>query len=95
VKRKPCKNRKLQAVLLRDAWYRSDESIADKKRSKEMAVDTSWAARNQPCVEIEDLIERSVILSTSDVLNGPLPDLTYTPKSSAPITLEEVEHSYK
>jgi formate hydrogenlyase transcriptional activator len=44
--------------------------------------------------ELQNLIERSVILSTGTVLNGSLPELTHTPKSSAPVTLEEVERSH-
>ena len=44
--------------------------------------------------ELQNLIERSVILSTGGVLNGSLPELTYTPKSSAPVTLEEAERSH-
>jgi formate hydrogenlyase transcriptional activator len=44
--------------------------------------------------ELQNLIERSVILSTGAVLNGSLPELTYTPKSSAPATLEEAERSH-
>src|SRR6266404_7138438 len=34
--------------------------------------------------ELQNLIERSVILATGAVLNGSLPELIYTPKSSAP-----------
>jgi transcriptional regulator with GAF, ATPase, and Fis domain len=51
--------------------------------------------------ELQNFIERSVILSTGAVLNGPLPKLTYTihdgskgPKLSAPVTLEQAEHSH-
>src|SRR6266852_2081789 len=44
--------------------------------------------------ELQNFIERSVILSTGAVLNGSLPELTYTPKSSAPVTLEEAERSH-
>jgi transcriptional regulator with GAF, ATPase, and Fis domain len=44
--------------------------------------------------ELQNFIERSVILSTGDVLNGSLPKLTYTPKSSAPVTLEEADRSH-
>jgi formate hydrogenlyase transcriptional activator len=44
--------------------------------------------------ELQNLIERSVILSTGGVLNGSLPELTYTPKTSAPVTLEEAERSH-
>jgi formate hydrogenlyase transcriptional activator len=44
--------------------------------------------------ELQNVIERSVILSTGAVLNGSLPELTYTPKSSPPVTLEEAERSH-
>ncbi len=51
--------------------------------------------------ELQNLIERSVILSTGSVLNGSLPELTYTtydgskkPKSCAPVTLEQAESSH-
>jgi formate hydrogenlyase transcriptional activator len=44
--------------------------------------------------ELQNFIERSVILSTGAVLNGSLPGLTYTPKSSAPVTLEEADRSH-
>jgi len=44
--------------------------------------------------ELQNFIERSVILSTGAVLNGSLPELTYTPKSTAPGTLEEMERSH-
>src|ERR1700675_3318955 len=44
--------------------------------------------------ELQNFIERSVILSTGAVLNGSLPELTYTPKSDALITLEEAERSH-
>jgi len=44
--------------------------------------------------ELQNFIERSVILSTGAVLNGSLPELTCTPKSSTPVTLEEVERSH-
>src|SRR6202795_2605406 len=44
--------------------------------------------------ELQNFIERSVILSTGAILNGSLPELTYTPKSDALITLEEAERSH-
>jgi formate hydrogenlyase transcriptional activator len=40
--------------------------------------------------ELQNFIERSVILSKGAVLNGSLPELTYT-KFSAPVTLDEAE----
>jgi len=43
--------------------------------------------------ELQNFIERSVILSKGTVLDGPLPELTYT-KLSAPVTLEEAERSH-
>jgi formate hydrogenlyase transcriptional activator len=44
--------------------------------------------------ELQNFIERSVILSTGAVLKGLLPELTHTPKSSAFVTLEEMERSH-
>jgi transcriptional regulator with GAF, ATPase, and Fis domain len=44
--------------------------------------------------ELQNFVERSVILSTGTILNGSLPELTYTPKSSAPVTLEEADRSH-
>jgi formate hydrogenlyase transcriptional activator len=43
--------------------------------------------------ELQNLIERSVILSKGPVLNGSLPELTYT-RLSAPVTMEEAERSH-
>jgi formate hydrogenlyase transcriptional activator len=40
--------------------------------------------------ELQNIVERSVILSTGPLLNGSLPELTQM-KSSAPVTLEELE----
>ena len=44
--------------------------------------------------ELQNFIERSVILLTGAILNGSLPELTCTPKSSAPVTLEDAERSH-
>jgi formate hydrogenlyase transcriptional activator len=44
--------------------------------------------------ELQNLIERSVILSTGDVLSGSMPELTGTSKLSAPVTLEQAERSH-
>ena len=44
--------------------------------------------------ELQNFIERSVILSKGPVLNGPLSDLTYPARASAPVTLEEAERSH-
>ena len=44
--------------------------------------------------ELQNFIERSVILSTGAILKGSLPELTCTPKSSAPVTLEDAERSH-
>jgi formate hydrogenlyase transcriptional activator len=51
--------------------------------------------------ELQNVIERSVILSTGAVLSGSLPELTGTrredstsPKPSAPVTLEQAERSH-
>jgi formate hydrogenlyase transcriptional activator len=44
--------------------------------------------------ELQNFIERSLILSEGPVLNGSLPELTYSPKSSVPVTLEEADRSH-
>jgi hypothetical protein len=51
--------------------------------------------------ELQNFIERSVILATGAVLNDSLSELTYTvqdrsksPKSSAPVTLEQAQRSH-
>ncbi|HTB13106.1 MAG TPA: sigma-54 dependent transcriptional regulator [Bryobacteraceae bacterium] len=44
--------------------------------------------------ELQNFIERSVILSTDDVLNGSRPEITGTLQLSAPVTLEEAERSH-
>jgi formate hydrogenlyase transcriptional activator len=44
--------------------------------------------------ELQNFIERSVILSKGPVLNGPMPDFTHPAKASAPVTLEEAERSH-
>jgi formate hydrogenlyase transcriptional activator len=44
--------------------------------------------------ELQNFIERSVILSKGPVLNGPLPDIACPPKASAPVTLEEAQRSH-
>jgi formate hydrogenlyase transcriptional activator len=41
--------------------------------------------------ELQNFIERSVILSKAPVLTGSLSELTCAPKASAPVTLEEAE----
>src|SRR5580698_2904427 len=43
--------------------------------------------------ELLNFVERSVILSTGAVLNGPLPEFGRGPKSFAPVTLEDAERS--
>src|SRR6202453_5054832 len=43
--------------------------------------------------ELQNFVERSVILSTGAVLNGPLPEFRRGPKSFAPVTLEDAERS--
>jgi len=45
---------------------------------------------------LQNFIERSVILSTGAVLNGSLPELTYTTHagSKKPVTLEQAESSH-
>jgi formate hydrogenlyase transcriptional activator len=44
--------------------------------------------------ELQNLIERSVILADSAVLNGSLPDLPCTSELSAPVTLDEASRSH-
>jgi formate hydrogenlyase transcriptional activator len=44
--------------------------------------------------ELQNFIERSVILSTGDVLSGSLPEITGRLKLSAAVTLEEAERSH-
>ena len=44
--------------------------------------------------ELQNFIERSVILSTGAILNGSLQERTNTPKSAEPVTLEEAERSH-
>ena len=43
--------------------------------------------------ELLNFVERSVILSTGAVLNGPIPEFRRGPKSFAPVTLEDAERS--
>ena len=44
--------------------------------------------------ELQNFIERSVIVSQGPVLNGSLPDLTYAPKASTSVTLEQAQSSH-
>jgi formate hydrogenlyase transcriptional activator len=44
--------------------------------------------------ELQNYIERSMILATGTVLNGELPELTGTSEVSAPVTLQEAERSH-
>jgi formate hydrogenlyase transcriptional activator len=44
--------------------------------------------------ELQNLIERSVILSTGSVLNGSVPEVTGTLKLSGAVTLEDAERSH-
>jgi formate hydrogenlyase transcriptional activator len=44
--------------------------------------------------ELQNFIERSVILATSNVLNGSQPDLAPSSEISAPVTLEQAERSH-
>jgi len=57
-------------------------------------VQHSWPGNIR---ELQNVIERSVILSNGPVLNGSLSNRTYAPKppkASAPVTLEEAESSH-
>src|SRR6266853_696701 len=62
----------------------SDEFIAALARH-------SWPGNVR---ELQNFIERSVILATGPVLNGSLPEVTGTPETSVPVTLEEAERSH-
>ena len=44
--------------------------------------------------QLQNFIERSVILSKGPVLNGSLSDLPYATKTSAPVTMEDAERSH-
>jgi len=44
--------------------------------------------------ELQNFIERSVILSTGPVLNGSLPEVSRASKESAPITMEQADRSH-
>src|SRR3984885_11675337 len=44
--------------------------------------------------ELQNVIERSAILSNGPVLNGSLSNFTYASKGSAPVTLEEAQRSH-
>jgi len=66
--------------------------------SEEFMAAVAWHSWPGNIRELQNFIERSVILSTGGVLRGPLPELTrITPddskwsKSSAPVTLEQAE----
>ncbi len=59
----------------------SDEFIAALERH-------SWLGNVR---ELQNFIERSVILATGPVLNGSLPTVTGTRETSVPVTLEEAE----
>jgi formate hydrogenlyase transcriptional activator len=54
-------------------------------------VSHSWPGNVR---ELQNFIERSVILSSGDVLSGSRPEYTRTLKLSAPLTLEDVERSH-
>jgi formate hydrogenlyase transcriptional activator len=62
----------------------AEEFIADCARH-------SWPGNVR---ELQNFIERSLILSEGPVLSGSLSELIGTPKSSAPVTLEDAERSH-
>jgi len=69
--------------------------------SEEFMAAVAWHKWPGNIRELQNFIERSVILSTDGVLRGPLPELTcITPaglkwsKSSAPITLKQAQSSH-
>jgi formate hydrogenlyase transcriptional activator len=57
----------------------------------EALVHHSWPGKVR---ELQNFMERSVILSRGPVLDGSLPDLRRAQKASAPVTLEEAESSH-
>jgi formate hydrogenlyase transcriptional activator len=64
----------------------------------EVLMRHSWPGNDR---ELQNFIERSVILATSSVLNGSPPEPSYTtqddsewPKPSAPVTLEDAERTH-
>jgi len=69
--------------------HRPIEAISDQFMAT--LVRHSWPGNVR---ELQNFIERSVILSKGPVLNGPLSDLTYATKTSAPVTLEEAASSH-
>ena len=54
-------------------------------------VSHSWPGNIR---ELQNVIERSVILSTGAVLRGSLPERTSTARLSAPMTMEDAERSH-
>ena len=44
--------------------------------------------------ELQNFVERSVILSKGPVLNGPLSDLAYSVRACAPVTLEDAQRTH-
>jgi formate hydrogenlyase transcriptional activator len=54
-------------------------------------VQHSWPGNIR---ELQNCIERSVILSEGPVLNGSLPSCTYAPRATTPVTLEQAERSH-
>ncbi len=72
-----------------DRMQKSITSIADELMAA--LVRHTWPGNVR---ELQNFIERLVILSTGAVLDGSLPELTYAPKSSTPVTLEEAERSH-
>jgi formate hydrogenlyase transcriptional activator len=77
------------AMIYADRMQKSITAIADEFMAA--LVRHPWPGNVR---ELQNFIERSVILSTGAVLNGSLPELTCTPKSPAPVTLEEAERSH-
>jgi formate hydrogenlyase transcriptional activator len=77
------------AMVYADRMQRSITAIADEFMAA--LVRHPWPGNVR---ELQNFIERSVILSTGAVLNGSLPELTYTPRSAEPVTLEEMDRSH-
>ena len=85
--------------------FASDYAARMHKRITAISEEFMDAVARQPWPgnirELQNFIERSVILATDAVLNGSLPELTCTrqenpkaPELSAPITLEQAERSH-
>jgi formate hydrogenlyase transcriptional activator len=94
-----------QDIRLLVRHFASDYAARMDKRITAISEEFMDAVARQPWPgnirELQNFIERSVILATDAVLNGSLPELTCTrqenpksPELSAPVTLEQAERSH-